>query len=340
MSQVMHLMNNKDRLEFKFAVIKIIREFFWKNGFVEAEAPSIVRCPGQEPYLSPMPLTVHNEKGKRFKMYLHTSPEYAMKKMLAAGFDKIFYLGKCFRDFESFGGQHNPEFTMLEWYRAGADFFDIMDETESLFKFVAGKIKNNRALAPQAVKIIKKKWRRVSMRDLWLRAVGVDLDEYLTTGEMARLCRRFGFQVLKNERYEDLFYKIFLNKIEPDLGIDVLTIVHHYPAKMAALARPSKRYKGYAERFELYFRGAELANAFSELTDAAEQLRRLKQEQKLRRELGKEVFPIDEEFISALRAGLPESAGIALGVDRLIQVLLGCQEINNVISLPMKKLVE
>lgn len=340
MPTVSHLVNNKEKLEFRFAALKAIREFFWSQCFVEIEAPCLVRYPGQEPYLSPLPLNVHNEKGKQFKMYLHTSPEYAMKKMLAAGFDKIFYLGKCFRDYESFGGSHNPEFTMLEWYRANEDFYKIMDETEKLFKFVLKKLQACFQLSPNIVQQIKKKWRRVSMRDLWRQSLNVDLDDYLTSESMAILCRQCGYIAVRNERYEDLFYKIFLNEIEPKLGLDAPIIVYHYPATMAALARLSKKDERYAERFELYFNGLELANAFSELTDAEEQLSRLEQEQKLRRELGKDVFPIDKAFIAVLKSGMPESAGIALGVDRLVQVFLGCQEINDVIPLPMKKLVE
>ncbi|MBI5076835.1 EF-P lysine aminoacylase GenX [Candidatus Falkowbacteria bacterium] len=333
-------MNNKEKLEFKFAAVKAMREFFWSRGFSEIETPCLVRCPGQEPYLSPMRTIVHDEHGQSYKMYLHTSPEFAMKKMLAAGFDKIFYLGKCFRDFESFGGLHNPEFTMLEWYRTGVDYRQIMDETEKMFKFVVIKMKNHRLLSSANARLVEKKWSRVSMRDLWRERVGVDLNDVLSAKKMAALCRQKGFSAAANERYEDLFYKIFLNKIEPRLGLDAPTIVHNYPASMAALARLSKQDKRYAERFELYFDGLELANAFSELTDAREQARRLRQEQRLRKKLGQEVFPIDKEFINALKSGLPECAGIALGVDRFVQILLGCREINNVLSLPMKRLIE
>lgn len=130
----------KELYEKRTAIIRLIREFFWREGFVETDTAIAVALPGQEPELSPVPVTLHDEKGAGRKFYLQTSPEFAMKKLLAAGFEKIFQICKCFRDFESFGGLHNPEFTMIEWYRARATYLDIMDDTENLFKFVAEKM--------------------------------------------------------------------------------------------------------------------------------------------------------------------------------------------------------
>ena len=345
MSHISRLAKNKRNLELRFLVLKLIREFFNRQGFIEADAPLIVKLPDQEPNLSPMKIKVHNERGEEFKGYLHTSPEYAMKKMLAVGFDKIFYLGKCFRDYESFGGLHNPEFTMLEWYRAGVDFYKIMEDVENLVNSVLQSLKNNYQLpmptGRQAITNFqtnsKFKFQKIQMRELWKRFVEVNLDDYLNKEKMLELCRRLGFNPEEDESYEELFYRIFLNKIEPKLKNLGAVIVYHYPAKMAALARLSPIDKRYAERFEVYVDGLELANAFSELTDADEQRLRLKAEQAERKRLGKDVYEIDEEFIEAVKI-IPESAGIALGVDRLLMVLTGCENIEDVITLPTAKL--
>lgn len=326
---------NKKELDLKFAVLKLIREFFWSRDFVEVETPAIVRWPGQEPNLSPMPLVIRNERGKAFDGYLHTSPEYTMKKLLAAGWKKIFYLGKCFRDYESFGGTHNPEFTMLEWYRTNEDFYKIMEDTEKLINYIIKNLKfeifNLKTILND--KIFK--FEKVEMRELWKKFVDVNLDDYLSKERMFDLSEGAGFKPVRTENYEELFYRIFLNKIEPDLKGPL--IIYHYPAQMAALARLSSADSRYAERFEVYIDGVELANGFSELTDADEQRRRLQTEQEERKRLGKEVYDIDEEFIAALKS-LPPAAGIALGVDRLVMALLSCQNINDVITLPASEL--
>lgn len=334
MEHVTHISKNKKNLELRFAVLKLIREFFWSQGFTEVDTPNIVRVPGQEPYLSPLPVRLHNERGEEFSGYLHTSPEYTMKKMLAAGFDKIFSLCKCYRDYESFGGTHNPEFTMLEWYRARVDYREIMSDVERLLRFVGERLRTY-----DIRHMTNSEFERVSMRELWKKFVSAELDEYLTSGAMLGLCRERGYNVKEDESYEVLFYRIFLNEIEPKLKNIGAVIVYDYPARMAALSRLSKLDPRYAERFEVYINGVELANAFSELTDADEQLKRLEEEQKLRQKLGKEVYDIDKEFIQAV-GQMPESAGIALGVDRLVQIIAGCKNIDAVITLPASKLFE
>lgn len=333
MTHVYHIAKNKKNLELRFQIIRLIREWFWAQNFVEVESPLIVKLPGQEPNLSPMRVNVHNERQEEFVGYLHTSPEYTMKKMLSAGFENIFYLGKCFRDKESFGGTHSLEFTMLEFYRVDSDMFDLMRDVESLYNFVSERLKIE-DLRSEEQKI---KFKRISMKDLWEEYVGVNLDEYLETNKMLELCKQFGYNVSDDETYEELFYRIFLNKIEANLTEP--TIVYNYPAQMAALSKVSEDNPGYAERFEIYINGIELANAFSELTDPQEQLRRLKEEQMERGKLGLDVYDIDMEFIEALK-NMPKSAGIALGVDRLVMVMGGCQEINNVITLPASELFQ
>ena len=193
MSQIQHIKKNKDNLVLRAQIIKKVREFFWSKGFLEVETPIMVGLAGQEPYLSPMSLNIHNEKGEEHKAYLHTSPEYTMKKMLASGFENIFSICKCFRDNESFGGNHNPEFTMLEWYRVNTDFYKIMDDVEELILSLDSKIS---------------KFKRIHMRDLWKEHAGVNLDDYLEKEKMFELCVQKGFSPDTDEKYEDLFYRI------------------------------------------------------------------------------------------------------------------------------------
>jgi lysyl-tRNA synthetase class 2 len=261
-----------------------------------------------------------------------------MKKMLAAGWDKIFSICKCYRDYESFGGTHEPEFTMVEWYRANEGFEKLMSDVEDLLKFLVKKLSLNFQFSIFNFQSISNfKFQKFSMKELWKKFVDVDLDEYLTSEAMMKLCVEKEYNVKPDESYEDLFYRIFLNEIEPKLADMGAVIVHHYPAQMAALSRLLATDPRYAERFEVYINGMELANAFSELTDADEQLKRLKEEQALRQKLGKDVYDIDMEFIEALEI-MPPSAGIALGVDRLVMALGGCKSIDGVVVLPTSEL--
>ena len=314
----------RERYNLRTQIIRLIREFFWSAGFVETDTPAALRLPGQEPYLNPVSVTLHDERNDAHAFWLQTSPEYAMKKLLGAGYDKIFQICKCWRDGESFGGTHYPEFTMIEWYRGAADYREIMDDTEAMVKYVNQKlnIKDKKS-------VIVGEWERVTMKELWKKYLNVDLDAYLTVEKMGELARSLGYAVDENDAYEDVFFKIFLNKIEPNLGVERPMIVYEYPAQMAALARKCPSDNRYAERFEVYINGLELANAFGELTDADEQTRRFEDEQKQRTKLGKPVFPIDKELINALKC-IPTAAGIALGVDRLVVILTGAGDINEV----------
>ncbi|MDD2657031.1 MAG: EF-P lysine aminoacylase EpmA [Patescibacteria group bacterium] len=329
MNHIFHIAKNKENLEKRFEIIKLIREFFWSKNFIEVETPLLIKYPGQEPNISAIETIFHNEQKQEFRGYLHTSPEYTMKKMLAAGFTNIFFLGKTFRDEESFGGTHNPEFTMLEWYQVNSDMFDIMQDVEGLFKFIMERGMGN------GERVFK--FKRLSMKDLWSEIVGIDLDEYLTREKMWELCKEKKYNVEENENYEELFYRIFLQEIEPELKNMGEVIVYNYPSSMASLSRLSEENPNYAERFEVYIDGLELANAFSELTDSQEQLKRLEAEQKERERQGKKVYEIDMDFIEAV-GQMPNSAGIALGVDRLVQLFTSCQNINNVLTLPADKL--
>jgi len=324
MNHLLHLEKNKKNLDLRWKILRLIREFFWEKDFVEVETPFLLATPGMEPYLDPMKLLVSNERGEEYPFFLHTSPEFTMKKFLAAGEKRIFSLGKCFRNFESFGSLHNPEFTMLEWYAAGQNYFDLMLDTESFISYIAKGIDFKEEFS----------FEKRSVKELWEKYLGLDLDDYLDKDSLFELVKEKGYNPQKNESYADLFFRIFLNEIEPNFKDFSFLFVVDYPAPLAALAKLSEKNCKYAERFELYYKGVELANAFSELTNADEQRKRFEEEQELRKKLGKEIFGIDEDFLFAVE-NMPDCAGIALGVDRLVQIFSSCKNIDNVVPLPM-----
>ncbi len=324
--------NPKTKIMFdqRHQIIRLTREWFWAQGFVETATPIAVVAPDQEPHLSPILAEFHDERRQSSKFYLRTSPEYSLKKLLAAGYEKIFEIGACFRDYEESGDTHNHEFTMLEWYRAPGAYEEIMDDLENLFKFI-GKQLGLKNLNYKNIEVSwDNAWERISMKDLWQKYVQVNLDEYLEKEKIIALARSLGYQAEAEENYEDVFYKIFLNKIEPHLGHNQPTIVYEYPAKMAALARVCPRRPGYAERFELYVAGLEVANAFGELTDSSEQLQRFETEKAIRENVGKSVLPIDNELVFALKS-ITTASGIALGVDRMVMLFAGARDIDKVI---------
>lgn len=317
-------------------VFDLMREFFKNKDFLEIKTPVMVASAGQEPYLDPMEVSFKDEKNKSYKGFLITSPEYSLKKMLVAGFDKIFELATVFRGGESFGGTHNPEFTMLEWYRANSNYNEIMEDLEELILFLNKTLNNSNILEYQSQKIdLTPPWQRMSVREAFLKYANVDLDK-------AKTVKSFQKQIQNQDyisgNWDDMFCSIFLNEIEPNLPKDRPVIIYDYPLPQAALAKRTSENSFYAERFELFMGGIELANAFSELTDSKEQLFRFKSEQRLREKMGKTGIPIDKDFILALKLGMPPSGGIALGVDRLQMMLLNLKDINDLLPLPDSQL--
>lgn len=315
----------------RLRILRAIREFFWSEEFVEMETPVALRYAGQEPYLNPVRINIEHPDKSHYEFFLRTSPEYSLKKLLAAGYGKIFEVGKCFRNNEDFGGTHNTEFTMLEWYRAPGELTHIMTDTEKLFKYVLKTLCKKSVFYKGKEIDISGTWDRVSVKELFQKHLGVNLDEYLEIENLSKLVQEKGYNVTADDEYEDLFFKLFLNKIEGNLGTGRPVFVYDYPARMCSLSRLTNDPR-YAERFELYIGGLELANAFGELTDPGEQKTRLENDKSLREKLGKPVWPVDPAFISALESGIPEkTAGIALGVDRMIVLITQARDINEVI---------
>ena len=306
-----------------------LREFFTSHGYLEVETPSLVATPGLEPHIDPFELQFipQTDVGTRRPLYLHTSPEYAMKRMLAdPGCPPLFQLCKVFRNGEV-SGHHNPEFTLLEFYRPNADYHAIMDDLE------AALAHTERAVTGAAALFGQLPWERLSVREALLRETGVDWRAHLETESLRQAAQRAGVRVGGADSWEDVFFHLFLQKVEPNLGTRRPTFLLEYPAAMASLARLKPSDRGVAERVELYARGVELGNGFSELTDAVEQRRRLVEEQQLRRRQGRPVFALDERFLEGV-GRMPPSAGIAVGLDRVLMLLLEAKQLADVLLFP------
>ena len=301
-----------------------IRRFFVDRGYIEVETPIVVRSPGMEPNLVPLETTIIEPNGTAHPAALITSPEYSMKKLLGLGMEKIFTMTKVFRNEESFGGHHNPEFSMIEWYQQGADYQMCMDETAELVVFVAQKLLENGCNINQDV--IMSEWKRLRVQELFLDLVGVDLD-HANSDELRQACLIHNIHCLDSDTESDLFYRLFLSKIEPELRGNMF--VYDYPTYQASLARLSPDQK-YGERFELYLNGLEICNGFTELTDAREQRSRFEEEAEERKQLNRTVHPIDETFLNLLPSVRTPTFGNALGIDRLHMVLMNRDHIEDV----------
>ncbi|HZJ55660.1 MAG TPA: EF-P lysine aminoacylase EpmA [Myxococcaceae bacterium] len=296
-------------------------------GYREVETPLLVPAPGMEPHIRAfeVPFLPETDLGRARTLYLHTSPEYAMKRLLADGSGPIFQLCKVFRNGEV-SSTHNPEFTMLEMYRPDADYRAIMDDLESVLAAAAAALGR---IDPFGVR----PYERVTVREALRRETGIDLRQTPDAASLAEAARRVGVRTESGDGFDDVFFRLFLERVESRLGRDRPAFLIDYPASMAALARLSPQDPSVAERFELYARGLELANGFSELTDAVEQRRRLEEERAFRLARGRAAYPLDEAFLDAV-GRMPPSGGVALGLDRVLMLLLGAERIEEVLLFP------
>lgn len=314
------------------ALIRAVRGFFDAQGFWEVETPVLQVSPCAEAHLHGFKTTLKGpDLQDQRDLYLHTSPEFAMKKLMVAGAAQMYQICHVFRNGEE-SSFHAPEFTMLEWYRAPGTYEDIMADCTGLLRHVA------EALAIKAFSHKEHKadpfrdWQKISVCEAFQTYAGIDLEGVLEDREaFAATAKEQGVRIAGQDSWDDIFFAVMDAKIEPNLGMDVPAILHDYPASMAALSRKKPDDPRFAERFELYVCGMELANAFSELTDAAEQRSRYEAEMALKKELYGEEYPVDEDFLRALEYGLPESGGIALGIDRLVMLASGAKSIEQVL---------
>jgi elongation factor P--(R)-beta-lysine ligase len=317
----------------RHAIYAALRRFFAAEGYEEVETPVLVPAPGMEPHISAFvtPFVPETPTGRARDLHLHTSPEYAMKRLLAEGAGPIFQICKVFRNGEV-SRTHNPEFTMLEFYRPHADYGWIMADLERALAEVERAVGRSELFG-------RLPFERVTVREALLRSTGIDLQSCPDAESLARAAEGLGVRVRPGEVFEDVFFRVFLERVEPMLGRERPTFLVDYPASMASLARLKSADPTVAERFELYAQGLELANGFSELTDAAEQRRRLQEEQAVRRAAGRPVYALDERFLEAV-GRMPPSSGVAVGLDRLLMLLLGAERIEEVLLFPAHEFLE
>jgi elongation factor P--(R)-beta-lysine ligase len=306
-----------------------LRLWFAREGFVEVETPILQVAPGAEVHLTGFVTDWELPDGEERERWLHSSPELAMKKLLAGGIPKLFQFARVFRNAEG-SALHHPEFTMLEWYRAGAGYETIMDDCAALLALTGVKelLWEDKACDPAAVP------ERLTVAQAFERYAGVDL--FATIGSAEKLARASGVEMHAGDSWDDMFFRIMFDKIEHRLGVGRPTILCEYPIGMAALARAKPGDPKIAERFELYACGVELANAFGELTDPAIQRARLKADMDEKERLYGVRWPVDNDFLAALDHGLPDCAGIALGFDRLVMLATGAKHIEDVLWLPVR----
>lgn len=301
------ILKNKSRLYTRAGIIESIRKFFIDRGYLEVETPVLISAPAPE---------VNIDAIKSSKGFLHTSPELCMKRLLANGYSKIFQVCKCFRDSER-GNFHLPEFTMLEWYRKGVDYYYLMDECRDMIKHVAEETGSGEKFEYQGKNIdLSGEWERVTIKEAFKTYVGLTPEEAVKS---------------------DSFDEIMVTKIEPELDTGRPVFLYDYPASQAALSRIKEDEHAVAERFELYIGGLELANAFTELTDPVEQKKRFMEETEKRKKTSKTEYPFPEKFIQDLE-NMPASAGIAFGIDRFVMLLTDSAIIDEVVTFTPEEL--
>jgi len=328
--------DRRPRLLARARTLTALRAHFDAEGFTEVEPAALQVSPGNETHLHGFATAMIGNDGVARSAYLHTSPEFAMKKLLAAGETRIFAVARVFRNRER-GALHAPEFTMFEWYRVGEPLEALMRDCAAMLALaarVAGaetfrfRGRETDPFAPPE---------RLGVRDAFIRHAGVDLFDSLPAdgrGEpdrhlLARQSVAEGLRIAADDTWSDIFSRILAEKVEPNLGIGRPVFLCDYPASEAALARISHADPRVAERFELYACGVELANAFGELTDADEQRRRFAEDMRLKQMIYGEAYPLDEDFLDAL-AYMPEASGAALGFDRLMMLACGAEAIEDV----------
>jgi lysyl-tRNA synthetase class 2 len=326
---VWHRRSLEARLPFlrrRAALTAATRAFFDARGYMEVETPYAVPVPGEEVHLRALATRREHPDGTSEPLWMHTSPEFAMKRLLAGGAGPIFQLARVWRDGEG-GALHAPEFTMLEWYRPGAGMDSLIEETTALLRAVLPPEVSVRGVTTSLARI-----ERLTVAEAFDRYAGADV--LATGGDAAALAAQAGTRLRENETWEDLFFRLLLERIEPRLGRACPTFLTHWPSAQAALARRDPADPRVAERFELFVCGIELANAFVELTDPVEQRDRFVIDRARRHALYGPDWEMDEDFLAALTEGMPDSAGIAMGFDRLAMIASGADRIGQVLWLP------
>lgn len=316
-----------------------LRGFFAGQDFIEVDTATLQVSPGNEAHLHAFATEAFGNDGSTMPFYLHTSPEFACKKLLAAGEPRIACFAHVYRNRER-GPLHHPEFTMLEWYRVGETYDSLMRDCSNILALAAETAKTKRLTFRGRETDPFLEAERLSVAEAFQRFAGIDLLSTVTVnGEtdrdgLAAGLRSANIRVAADDTWADLFSRVIVEKVEPNLGHGRATILDEYPVAEAALARPTAQDARVAERFELYACGVELANGFGELTNASEQRRRFELEMKEKMRVYGEAYPLDEDFLAALEI-MPDASGIALGFDRLVMLATGAARIDQVLWAPV-----
>jgi lysyl-tRNA synthetase class 2 len=303
-------------------ILKEVRDYFAEQDFLEVEPPTLVRAPGLE---------INIKAVRAGHGYLITSPEFAMKRLLAGGLERIYTTARCFRAEEE-GKQHSVEFTMLEWYRAWSNLEEIIHDTEQIVGRAVMAVRGRCSVRVDLREVdLSAPWKRLTIAEAFNRWAGFGLLGFESIEAFRQKMVRNGIDPGQAVHWDELFYICFVDRIQPGLAtLNHAVLLTDWPIALAALARCRPDSPEWALRFEAYVGGIELANAFDELTDANEQHARFEQEQRARQERGLDVYPIDPRFMSALHEGMPPSAGIALGIDRLAMLAAGASDLRTV----------
>lgn len=327
-------------LDARGRIKRAVRDWFEARGFTEVECPALQVSPGNEAHLHAFATEKIGPDGERQARYLHTSPEFTAKKLLAAGETRIFDFARVFRNREK-GPLHSSEFTLLEWYRAEEPYETLMDDAVALMRLAAATLGRDAFVWRGRTADPFAEPEKLTVADAFARHAGIDLLSTLSDDPaapdrdgLAAQARARGYRVVEDDSWTDIYSRILVESIEPNLGMQRPTIFYEYPACEAALSRPVAGDPRLAERFELYACGVELANAFGELTDPAEQRRRFQEEMEIKELIYGERYPLDEDFLNAL-AHMPEASGIALGFERLVVLASGARSIDDVVWAPV-----
>jgi lysyl-tRNA synthetase class 2 len=313
-------------LQRRATLTRSVRAFFDQRSYVEVETPYAVSAPGEEVHLQAFATARRHPDGTSEPLWLHTSPEFAMKRLLVAGAGPIFQFARVWRNGEG-SALHAAEFTMLEWYQPGATMETLIAESIDLLRSTLPAVVRCRGVTTDL-----SRFERLTVAEAFARHVGVDL---LAIGEdAAALATAASVRLREGETWEDLFFRLLLERIEPLLGRQHPTFLTHWPAAQAALARRDPTDPRVAERFELFVCGIELANAFVELTDAKEQRARFLADRERRHAMHGADWSLDDDFLEALEHGMPQAAGIALGFDRMAMIASSADRISQVLWLP------
>lgn len=321
-------------------VIAAIRSYFADQGFIEVETAALQKSPGIDRHIQPLKTSIRGAfETNAVERFLHTSPEFSMKKLLAAGEDKIFQICHVYRDGES-GTLHHPEFTMLEWYRAGETYEALIEDVAAVVSQSAAAAKALELRHGERAVDVGQTWTVMTVAQAFQTFAGIDVlaqvDDPLTASAVPfiEVVRAAGIRCDDADRWDDVFSRVMLERVEPALAEGPPTMLKDFPSPVGALARQSPEDPRVCERVEAYVCGVELANGFSELTDPVEQRARFERDAADYRELYGEGAPIDEGFLDAL-ALMPDAAGMALGLDRLVMLLTGAAHIRDVLWAPV-----